>query len=113
MAYSKELAERTRSILATLPLKVEEKKMMGGLVFMVDDKMCVGIMKEELMCRINPDQYNALLKKPACHPMALGGKAMMGYVLVSAEGTDNQNDLEYWVEQALQYNPLAKSSKKK
>ena len=112
MAYSEELAERIQIILASLPIKLEVKKMMGGLCFMVDGKMCVGVMKDELMCRINPDVYDASLKKPGCHQMDFTGRVMKGFVLVGPEGTDDQNDLQYWVDLALQFNPLAKASKK-
>lgn len=87
--------------------------MMGGLTFMVNGKMCVGILKDELMCRIHPDVYGASLQKPGCHTMDFSGNIMKGFVLVSPEGTDNQNDLAYWIDLALQYNPLAKASKKK
>ena len=63
MAYNEILAERVRQILASTDLQVEEKKMMGGLTFMVNGKMCVGISKDDLMARIAPEEYeNALLK---------------------------------------------------
>lgn len=113
MAYSEELAHRVRNILKALPLKLEEKKMMGGLCFMVNDKMCVGIVKENLMCRLAPDAYIESLKKPGCKEMDFTGKPLKSFVFVEPEGTDNQNDLEYWVDLALQFNPMAKSSKKR
>ena len=54
MAYSEKLAQRIRENLANVK-KVKEKEMMGGLTFMVNDKMCIGIIKEEMMCRIDPE----------------------------------------------------------
>jgi hypothetical protein len=113
MAYSEELAARVRSILSALPIKLEEKKMMGGLCFMVNDKMCVGIVKEDLMCRLSPEDFTASLTKPGCREMDFTGKPLKSFVFVSPEGTDNQNDLAYWVDLALQFNPHAKASKKK
>ena len=68
MAYSEKLATRIRGRLADLP-NIKEKEMMGGLTFMLHDKMCVGIIKDELMCRINPDIYEAVLEKKGCRPM--------------------------------------------
>lgn len=113
MAYSEELANRVRIILSALPIKLEEKKMMGGLCFMVNDKMCVGIMKEDLMCRLSPADYIQSLNKPGCRQMDFTGKPLKSFVFVTPEATDNQNDLAYWVDLALQFNPHAKASKKK
>ena len=112
MPYDEKLANRIRERLAELD-NVEEKKMMGGLCFMVNDKMCVGIMKDDLMCRIDPEVYESSLEKTGCKEMALGGKTMKGYVLVDETGTRTKKDLECWVHLALEFNPKAKSSKKK
>ncbi|MGB5893976.1 MAG: TfoX/Sxy family protein [Ignavibacteriaceae bacterium] len=68
MAYSEELAIRVRAILVDHP-KVEEKKMMGGLTFMVNNKMCVGILQDDLMARINPDDYETALERSGCREM--------------------------------------------
>lgn len=113
MAFSEELAERIRLILAPLPIVLEEKKMMGGLAFMVNGKMCVGVMQDNLMVRISPDVYADALKQPGCKPMDFTGRVLKGFVFVDGEGTDNQNDLQHWVDLALQYNPFAKASPKK
>jgi TfoX/Sxy family transcriptional regulator of competence genes len=113
MAYNEELAERTRLILTPSPIVLEEKKMMGGLAFMVNGKMCVGVMQDNLMVRISPDVYAVALKKPGCKPMDFTGRVLKGFVFVDGEGTDNQNDLQHWVDLALQYNPFAKASPKK
>lgn len=105
MPYNEQLAARVRQALAGLPA-VAEKKMMGGLTFMVDEKMCVGIMKDELMCRINPDVYAAALQRKGCHEMALGGKVLKGFVLVGPEGIQKEADFSYWMRQALAYNKM-------
>jgi TfoX/Sxy family transcriptional regulator of competence genes len=112
MAYNENLADRIREILEEQP-NLEEKKMMGGLCFMVNNKMCVGIMKDELMCRIDPDVYEASLEKRGCREMAMGGKTMKGYVLVDETGTKTKKELESWITLALEFNPKARSSKKK
>ena len=90
----------------------QSKKMMGGLCYMVDSKMCVGIIKGMLMCRVGHARYDDLLKKKHVQEMAFTGRPMKGYLFVTGEGYDMDIDLEYWVQLCLDYNPLAKASKK-
>lgn len=111
MAYSGKLADRIREKLAHLP-QVEEKKMMGGLVFMVNDKMCVGVMKDEMMCRIDPELHASCVEKPGCRTMDFTNRPMIGYVLISDDGMKTEKELDYWIGLCLDFNPLAKSSKK-
>ena len=80
---------------------------------MVKDKMCMGIEKHKLMARIGPDAYQSALKKKGCHEMDFTGRPMKGYVYVDPSAIDLDSDLEYWVQLCLDYNPKAKSSKKK
>lgn len=68
MAYNQQLADRIRKRLVDLP-NVEEKKMIGGLTFMVNDKMCVGIIKDDLMCRIDPALHEAAVARKECRTM--------------------------------------------
>ncbi|MEP6948587.1 MAG: TfoX/Sxy family protein [Ginsengibacter sp.] len=70
MAYDNKIADRIRERLAHLP-NIEETEMMGGLTFMYNDKMCFGIIKDELMCRIDPDFMTRQLKKTAAGPWTL------------------------------------------
>ncbi len=113
MAYNQNLAERVRQVLLPKNLRIEEKKMMGGLTFMVDGKMCVGISNDDLMARIAPEAYeNALLKK-GCREMDFTGRPMKGFVFISPEGTVHNKELEYWLQLALDFNSRAKASKKK
>ena len=86
---------------------------MGGLVFMVDDKMCVGIVKDDLMARINPDEYESSLEKEGCVEMDFTGRSMKGFVYLKPDAIDLEEDLSYWLQLALDFNPLAKSSKSK
>lgn len=113
MAYNEHLADRIRRVFSDRHVSFEEKKMMGGLCFMVDDKMCVGVNKDELMARIDPEIYREALKKKGSREMDFTGRPMKGFVFVVPTGTDIDNDLEYWVKLALEYNPKARSSKKK
>lgn len=112
MAYNETLANRIRERLAGLP-NIEEKEMMGGLTFMYNDKMCVGIIKDELMCRIDPDIQEIALSKTGCRVMDFTKRPMKGYVLVDESGMDSQKDFDYWIDLSLAFNKKAKSSKKK
>jgi TfoX/Sxy family transcriptional regulator of competence genes len=111
MAYDEILAERVRERLADLP-GIEEKKMMGGIVFMYHDKMCVGIIKDELMCRIDPDFHSMAVEKTGCRTMDFTKRPMKGYVLIDESGMRTKKDLDYWIGLALDFNQKAKSSKK-
>ncbi len=111
--YDEHLEERIKRILDHKKVKYHAKKMMGGLTFMVDDKMCVGIVKDELMARIGPDAYVDALEKPGCKEMKFTGRPMKGYVFVEPSAIDLDEQLEYWVQLCLDFNPLAKSSKRK
>jgi TfoX/Sxy family transcriptional regulator of competence genes len=62
MPYSEELAQKVRDHLGK-GKKIEEKKMMGGLTFMVNDKMCLGVLEDKLMCRVGPQHYDAAFKR--------------------------------------------------
>jgi TfoX/Sxy family transcriptional regulator of competence genes len=112
MPYNEELADRVRILLSTIR-KVEEKKMMGGLAFMVNDKMCVGILGDDLMARIDPEIYHVSLERQGCREMNFTGKPMKGFVFVDETATHKNKDLQYWVHLALEYNQKAKASKKK
>ena len=93
--------------------------MMGGLVFMVDNKMLCGIHIDKrygdtlLMARIGEEAYEDELKKDVCLPMDFTGRPMRGYIFVTPEGCDKEEDLEYWIDLCLQFNPHAKASKSK
>jgi len=113
MAYNEKLADRTREIIALTHKITEEKKMFGGLCFMVNDKMCVGVEQERLMVRLDPAKYDEVIEKEGCKPMDFTGKVMKGYVFVDADTLKTKKQLAYWVGLALEYNKLAKSSKKK
>lgn len=112
MAYNEKLADRIRERLADLPI-VSEKEMMGGLTFMVDDKMCVGIIKDEMMCRIDPDFHETAIEKTGCRTMDFTKRPMKGYVMIDDTGMKTQKDFDYWVDLALDFNKRAKSSKKR
>ncbi len=113
MAYDEYLADRIGMVLKENHTAFEEKKMMGGLCFMVDDKMCIGVVNDRLMARIDPEIYQQSLRIEGCHEMNFTGRSMKGFVFVEAEAIDSDKDLEYWVKLCLDFNPRAKRSKKR
>ena len=113
MAYDEFLEERITRVLNEKKVLFDAKKMMGGLCYMVDQKMCVGIVKDHLMARVGPDVYESCLEKPGCKPMDFTGRPMKGYVFVGEEGIAGEDDLADWIQLSLDFNPLAKASKKR
>jgi len=113
MAYDVTLADRTREIISATHKNVEEKKMFGGLCFMVNDKMCVGVEKERLMVRLDPEKYEDVIQKEGCAPMNFTGKIMKGFVFVDVSALKTKKQLEYWIKLSLEYNSIAKASRKK
>ncbi len=112
MSYDEKFTSRVRTMLKGQK-KVEEKKMMGGLTFMVNGKMCVGVLKDELMVRLDPAVYDAALKRNGCRPMDFTGRPMKGFVFVGSKEVSGKKDLGYWIDLALDFNKKAKVSKKR
>jgi TfoX/Sxy family transcriptional regulator of competence genes len=113
MAYDEHLADRVRLAFRELHAEVHEKQMMGGLCFMLNDKMCAGIVNDALMARIGPEVYEAALAREGCRKMDFTGRPMNGFVFVDPEGVDDDAELLTWIQLCLDYNPKAKSSRKK
>lgn len=111
MAYSEHLADRVRVRLKKIR-KVEERKMMGGLIFMVNEKMCVGVdidkktNLDRLMVRVGKLAYEELLTKTGSKKMDFTGKVMRGFLFIDPEGFDMEKDLDFWIEKALEFNKL-------
>lgn len=112
MAYNEFLADRVSQFFTEKGIPFEARKMMGGLCFMVDNKMCVGINGDEVMARIDPDIYEASLLKPGCKEMNFTGRPMKGFVFLTDVATDLDDGLHYWLQLALDFNPKAKRVKK-
>ena len=113
MAYNENLADRVRELIAATRDDIEEKKMFGGLCFMVDDKMCIGVQAANLMVRTDPSKYDEVMEKEGCKPMEMGNKVMKGFVFVDMDVLNTKKQLEYWVNLALEYNSFAKRSPRK
>lgn len=112
MAYSEKLSNRIREAMQHLP-GVEEKYMFGGVCYMLNGKMCVGVVGDELMCRIGPEAYEAALERNGCREMIFTGKPMKGYVFVSEDGMKTKKDFDHWMGLCLDFNKQAKATAKK
>jgi len=112
MAYNEKLAGRIREALAHLP-DVEEKKMVGGIAFMVEGKMCITAGKDRIMCRIDPTIHDEAIETRGIQTVKMGGRDYKGYIHINEEAIKEKADFDYWVERALEFNKIAKASKKK
>lgn len=111
MPYSEKLADRIRIALMDIP-KVEEKKMFRGLTFMVDDKMCISVGPDRIMCRVDPEVHDQLLEEKPCRTMVMKGREYKGYILVNEDDVAKKKELDFWIGQCLDFNARARSSKK-
>ena len=109
MTYNEALADRVKAALAHMR-RVEEKKMFGGLAYMVHDKMCVTVGKDRLMVRIDPAIHDTALERKGCRTMTMKGRTYRGYVFVDADALRTKRDFDYWIGLALDYNKKAKAS---
>ncbi len=104
MAYSEFLADRLRRVLEEQNIAYTEKKMMGGLALMVNNKMCVGVLGEKMTARVGKERYEEALSLPGCRPMDFTGRPMKAFVYVEGEGIDKDDDLQSWVDRCLEFN---------
>lgn len=109
MAYSEYLVERVRQRLSGANITAE-KKMMGGLIFMVNEKMCLGVDRDKssntdrLMVRVGKASHDSLIFKKGSREMDFTGKVMRGFLFIGPDGFDSETDLDFWVEKALEFN---------
>lgn len=102
MAYDEGAAERIRGVLAS-QAGIEEKNMFGGLAFMLNGHMCVGVVGERLMLRVGKEQYDAILLKQYVSVMDFTGKALPGFVYIDAEGFSEDDTLSEWIDIAKRF----------
>ena len=102
MAFNEALAQRLRDVLYPLTT-AEEKKMFGGIAFMVSGNMTVGVIQDNLIVRVGLEKYETALGKPGVDLFQPTGKPMAGWVTVLPEGHQTDDDLKYWIELALEF----------
>jgi len=118
MAYDEYLLERLAQSFRRRGVVYAIRKMMGGILFMIDEKMCIGLTRDKqssedlLIVRVGEEAQKVCLERTGCRPMDFTGRPLKGFVFVHPEGFDLEEDWEFWIEKALQYNPKAKKSKK-
>jgi len=112
MAYNETLADRVREHLDNLE-NIEETPMMGGLTFMWNGKMCVGVLKDDLMCRIDPQMHDMAVEQTGVRTLDFTKRRTSGFILVDETALKSDKELTYWIGLALDYNGKAKASKKK
>lgn len=87
--------------------------MMGGLTFMVNGKMCVGIIRDEMLCRIDPAIHDASIERTGCRTMDFTKRPMKGFIMVDDTGMKSKKDFDYWISLALDFNKQVKASAKR
>jgi len=102
MAYSKSLAERMRGIVARRR-GISEKKMFGGICFLLNGNMCVGVWKNSLIARLGQEQGDEALLEPHVKKMDITGKPMKGWVIVEPDGIEDDKQLSHWIELAITF----------
>ncbi len=96
MAYNEQLVERIRFLLARRQ-KMDERKMFGGVAFLLNGNMCCGVHKDDLIVRVAPKEYDAAIKRPHARVFDLTGKPMKGFILVSSKAYRSDEALQDWV----------------
>ncbi|MEZ4769887.1 MAG: TfoX/Sxy family protein [Caldilineales bacterium] len=102
MAYDEGLAQRVREVLAD-EAGLTEKRMFGGIAFMLDGNMACGVSGDELMLRVGTDGFDALLSEPGVRIFDMSGRPMKGWLLVSAGATAEDDDLAGWVRRGVTF----------
>ncbi|MFT4660679.1 MAG: TfoX/Sxy family transcriptional regulator of competence genes [Patiriisocius sp.] len=113
MAHDPYLVERLTSLMDEKKANYITKRMFGGVCFMVDDKMCYAAILNGLMVRVDIDDVQQLLKRDGVSQMMQKDRPMKSFLLVEEIGFDMDEDLNFWVQKCLDFNPKAKSSKKR
>jgi TfoX/Sxy family transcriptional regulator of competence genes len=111
MSYNEKLAEKIRASLEGTK-NLTEKKMFGGIVFMINDKICVGVDKNDMIIRCEPEMTNELLSKPNVIPFDLTARPMKGWLLISEDGISTKKNFDYWVQIAVVTNEKVATKKK-
>lgn len=114
MPYNEALSIRIKKLLIQLNIEFTEKKMFGGYAFMINDKMCVGIVNDQIMLRVMEEHYEKLLEENGVEPMNFTGKTMKGFLFIQPEVFQTDKQLNDWIAYGLEFGEkgIVKSKKK-
>ncbi len=102
MVYSLNLANRMKDHLAGLP-DLQEKKMFGGVAFLVRGNMACGVHGDEMIVRVGAENYAAALQQPYTRPFDMTGRPMAGWIMVAPAGCEQEHDFEEWIKQGVDF----------
>jgi TfoX/Sxy family transcriptional regulator of competence genes len=101
MTYNLKLAERIRSQLEEVP--IVEKKMFGGVGYLLHGNLACGVIQDDLIVRVDPEKYAALLKKPHARVFNMTGRPMKGWLVVGSDGVKTNKQLNGWVREGIEF----------
>lgn len=113
MAYDQLLAKRIAELLMKDHVAFEERKMFGGIAFMMQHKMCIGVMKNELMLRVLDEKYQSTLNMDHVKPMEFTGRTLKNFVLVEAKGLSTETTLKRWIAPGIEFGKIGKLKNRK
>ena len=102
MAFDEGLAERVREQVGERP-ELEEKRMFGGVGVLLNGNMACGILNDDLIVRVGPDNYASAMERPATRAFDITGRAMKGWVMVGPDGTESDADLAAWIDLGISF----------
>ena len=102
MAYNTDVADRIRARIGPRP-ELTEREMFGGIAFMISGNMAVGVSGEELMVRVGKDAHEQAVARPGARTFDMGARPMTGWINVTDDGYDSEDDFGYWVDQGVAY----------
>jgi TfoX/Sxy family transcriptional regulator of competence genes len=112
MALNDVLTDRVRAVLTRIG-RVEEKKMFGGIAFMVDGKLCITVGHKRMMCRIDPELHETAMQRKGARTVKMRAREYKGYVYVDEDALRSKREIEYWLRLSLDFNKKAKSSRQR
>jgi TfoX/Sxy family transcriptional regulator of competence genes len=115
MSFDEQLGQRIGLMFDKAGSDFSEKRMFGGLAFMIDDKMCIGVVKDEIMLRVLDDKYKDVLSRPNVREMDFAGRPMKGFVYIERPAFETDKQLNEWIDLAIEFGKLGvlKSKKRK
>ena len=113
MPFDEPLGRRIAAGLDSLDIDYEEKRMFGGLGFMINEKMCIGVVKNDLMVRVLDEKLDEVLEMANVRPMDFTGRPMKGFIFVGPSGIQDKDSLRTYIDMAVEFGKFGKLKTKK